>query len=441
MDKAVLALLDIKVEKRQNLADEAESNISRIDAQAEIARDSEGNKSAEATNNLLQEKIEYTKEYYKYQIKIAKLEGDSVKTAELQAQKEKEILDIKIQKQQNLADEAEAKYNLNQQYESNAVYAKDKNKYEAESLSYLKTQYNKLIKIAELEGDVTEQKRLQAELEELRKESYKKQYDNIKAEYDNIQGLNDAKIATAQANISTLEAAGKSISKSMYKTMMKINDGTKEKLLQERAELIEASKDFEYGSDEWYQAQNDLQTISQGLATCTQNTIEWQKAINDLDFKKFTLMAAQLDATKEHLDFLVEMLSHKDLTSKESGGLTDEGFATISLRFAGIENYKETIENAQADLDKLYEQHKDGSDLLTEEEFLTLREEQLDIIRESTEAIADEKDAIIDLVEDAMQLQIDSINELIEKKKKALATEKDYKKGSYTNYLVIQFLF
>ena len=119
------------------------------------------------------------------------------------------------------------------------------------------------------------------------------------------------------------------------------------------------------------------------------------------------------------------MLSHEDLTEKESGGLTDAGFATISLRFAGIENYNKTIKNAQENLKELYKKHADGSDFLSEEEFLAKREEQLDIIRESTEAIADEKDAILDLVNNALELQIDSINELIEKKKKALATEKD----------------
>ena len=356
-------------------------------------------------------------------------------------QNETNMREKRIERAQIYADEAEAKYNLSQQYEANAVSAKDKNKYEAESLKYLDKQYGKLIKIAELEGDVTEQKRLQAEKQEKINESYQKMYDNIKTEYDNKTGLNDARITTVQSQIATLEAAGLSASKSMYEGMMKVSSDTKGKLLQERAELLEAGKNFRYGSEEWYQWQNDLLAIDQQIESCTQNTIEWQKKMNEFDFKKFSLFAAQLDATKSHLDFLVDMLSHKDLTSKESGGLTDEGFATISLRFSNIENHRKAIKNAQDDLAELYGQHLNGTDFLTEEEFLAKREEQLDIIRESTEAIADEKDAIIDLVEDAMQLQIDSINELIEKKKKALATEKDYKKELYAGYLVIQFLF
>ena len=340
-------------------------------------------------------------------------------------QNETNIREKRIERAQNYADEAEAEYNLNQQYEANAASAKDKNKYEAKSLKYLDKQYAKLIKVAELEGDATEQKRLQAELEAKRKESYQTQYDNIKTEYDNKTGLNDSLISKAQAQIATLEAAGVTVSKEMYRTMMQISDGTKKRLLEEREELLEAGKDFKYGSAEWCAWQDDLLTIDQQLESCTQNTIEWQKKMNELDFKKFSLFAQQLDATGNHLNFLVDMLSHQDLTSKESGGLTDAGFATISLRFSSIENYRQSIKNAQEELAKLYEKHADGSDFLSEEEFLAKREEQLDIIRQGTEAIEDEKEAILDLVNDAMELQIDSINELIEKKKKALATEKD----------------
>jgi len=99
----------------------------------------------------------------------------------------------------------------------------------------------------------------------------------------------------------------------MYEGMMKISSDTKEKLLKERAELEEAGKNFEYGSEEWYAWKNDLESIDQSLYSCTQQTIEFQKAVNELDFKKFSLIASQLDATKSHLDFLVDMLSHKDL--------------------------------------------------------------------------------------------------------------------------------
>ena len=210
----------------------------------------------------------------------------------------------------------------------------------------------------------------------------------------------------------------------------------KEKLLKKRAELEEAGKNFEYGSGEWYEWKNDLLAIDQEMESCTQSTIEFQKAINELNLKKFSLMAAQLDATQSHLGFLQDMLSHQDFVGKEAGGLTDAGLASMSLRFSDMENRKKAVGNAQLALKELYRQHLNGEDGLNEEDFLAKSEEQKDIIRDNISAIADEKDAILELVEDALKVQMDAIDELIEKKKKALQSEKDYKKELYINYTV-----
>ncbi len=342
----------------------------------------------------------------------------------------------KIERHQNRADAAEAKYSLYQQLEENAADAKTKNKYEAQSMKYMENQYKHLIKIAGLEGDTTEQKRLQAELDAQIAESYQKQYGNIKTEYENKTGLNDAKIAAVQSQIATLEAAGKSATKEIYEGMMEVSADTKEKLLKKRAELEEAGKNFEYGSGEWYEWKNDLLAIDQEMESCTQSTIEFQKAINELNLKKFSLMAAQLDATQSHLGFLQDMLSHQDFVGKEAGGLTDAGLASMSLRFSDMENRKKAVGNAQLALKELYRQHLNGEDGLNEEDFLAKSEEQKDIIRDNISAIADEKDAILELVEDALKVQMDAIDELIEKKKKALQSEKDYKKELYINYTV-----
>lgn len=216
-------------------------------------------------------------------------------------QNETYMREKRIERAQNYADEAEAKYNLNQQYEENAVTAKDKNKYETESLKYLNKQYDKLIKIAELEGNVTEQKRLQAERQEKINESYQKMYDNIKTEYENKTGLNDAKIATMQAEIATLEAAGKSVSKEMYEGMMKLVSGKREKLLGELAELEEAGKNFEYNSPEWYAWQNDLETVKQGLYDCTQQSIEFQKRLMNWILRSLHLQPPSLTQQKATL--------------------------------------------------------------------------------------------------------------------------------------------
>ena len=335
------------------------------------------------------------------------------------------IREKNVERHQNRADSAEAKYNLYQQYEANAVDAKTKNKYEADSLNCLKKQYEHLIEIAKLEGNTTEEKRLQAEEQAKIAESYKTMYDNILTEYDNKTGINDAKIATVQAQIATLEAAGKNAAKEMYADMMESSSDTMEKLLKKRAELEKAGKHFEYESQEWYGLQNDLLSIDQQMESCTQQTMEWQKAINALDLKKYSIIADQIASANSQIDFLSDMLSHKKLTSKDAGGLTAEGLTSISLWFDKMENNKKTIENAQNAMAKYQKQIAAGT---TGDDFQTQNQkmqEWLQTIREATLADEELKESIVGLVEEAFNVQLDALNELIEKRKKALQTEKD----------------
>ena len=383
----------------------------------------------EIPSGLLKKVEKYNKSAYKKLLNYNKnvdFVGDALRDKNLaKEEKETNVREAKIEKQQNLADRAEAKYNLNKQYEANATSAKEKNKYETKSLKNLETEYKHLIEIAKLEGDTTEQKRLQAELDEKTAESYKTMYDNIKTEYENETGLNDANIAVVQAQIATLEAAGRTATKEMYDNMMKVSSDTKKKLLEERAKLEESGKNFAYGSQDWYEWQNDLLAIDQQLESCTQSTIEWQKAINELDLKKFSLITGQIESANNQIDFLVSMLSHKDLTSKETVGITDEGFTTISLWMDKMKNNNKIIENAQkamAEYQKQIAEGTTGDDFETQNQKL---QEYVETIRDAKLADEELKDSIVDLVEDAFKIQLDVLNDLIEKRKKALQTEKD----------------
>lgn len=380
------------------------------------------------------------KEYYKDAKKIRDKSGKKAKTAVSKVKglgkSVKNKIKNRIKKHKtipaNLLKKVEkasvSTYSKLVDYNNNVNFAADaktKNGYEAKSLKNLKGQYDYLIKIAKLEGDTTEQKRLQAEFEEKTAESYKTMYDNIKTEYDNQTRLNDAQISTVQAQIATLEAAGKSASKEIYEDMMKVSGDTMEKLIKERAELEEAGKKFEYGSDEWYEWRNDLLSIDQRMESCTQNTIEFQKAVNELDLKKFSLISAQIESANGQIDFLIDTLSHKDLTSKDASGLTDEGFTTLSLWLDKMENNNKTIKNARdamAEYMKQVEAGTTGDDFETQNQKL---QEWVETIRDAKLADEELKDSIVDLVEEAFNVQLDVLNELIEKRKKALQTEKD----------------
>lgn len=424
-----------KIQKHQNRVDLYQSTIDKHNANKDIAT------SASDKEKSIKKQIDYTKKLYSHQIAIAKLEGNNHKVAQLEAEQKKAILDYQVEIKQNYADEAEARYNLNKQYEENAVSAKDKNKYEAKSLSELKKQYNYLISIAKLQGDVTEQNRLQAEYEAKKEESLKTQYDNIKNEYDRKVNLNNSKISTVQAEISALEANGRVASEAFYKGLLESTAKNKDILLDELADLELQLSNFTPEDENWYAIKEDIESVTQAIYSCDESLAQFQKSWNELKLRRFDLINSEFEFANEHIDFLTDYLSHKDLTSKDSAGLTDDGFATISLDFSKMENNAKIIENAQKGLAELQKQIADGTSLLTEEEQMEAIKKYLDIIRDAKLGIEDLKDSILDLVNNAFDVMLDSLNELISKRKEALQREKDYKKKLFPNYLEIQFLF
>ncbi|MCM1115893.1 MAG: hypothetical protein NC397_10410, partial [Clostridium sp.] len=354
-----------------------------------------------------------------YNNKIAELEAAGyIRDLGLE-QIETDEREDKIEQHQIKADDAEARYNLNQQLENNAVYAKDKNRYETLSRDNLKEQYAELVEIAKLNGDVTEEKRLQAELEEKLNESYKKEFDNIKAEYDNKTGRIDSEVGVTQAEISALEAQGKKVSTAFYDAMIKAEQDKKAELLAERNELEEKLSTLAVGSADWYDAKNTLDGISTALYECTQNTAEWQKTINELNMKPFENLLSNLQASESRIEFLINMLSHNELIDDDTGALTSDGLATLSLQLDEIANKTKQINNLREEWSKF-----DFSNL-SEEEIIEKNKEFQESIQSLIEGMGDLKDSIIDLCENALNAQLNALNDLISKYKDALNAEED----------------
>lgn len=335
------------------------------------------------------------------------------------------IRELKEEKYQLYVDQADAKVSALDAQEANATTATSKNKYEQSKLKWIKQSYNYQIKIAKLEKDSAKVAQLKAEKVTAIAEAYKAQFDNIKTEYDNKIGLNNSQIANTQAQISALEAQGRRIATSYYEGMINTTANNRAKLVEEKAKLEASLKNLTPYSDDWYEAKQDIDSVTQAIYECDQTTAEFQKTINELDLKKFELIASQLESVSNHIQFLTDILSHKDLTSKEAGGITKEGIASLSLYFDQIKNNEKEIQNIQDEWAKFTEQISKGNSGLSEEDVQAKYEEYSANIRSLISENEDLKDSIKSLVEDALNVQLDALNDLIDKRKEALQTAKD----------------
>ena len=416
---------DKRKERLQLDVDDADARSSLADARIE------NNTSAKAKNVQEEKKYKSTKKSYDYQIKIAKLEKDNVKVATLRAQKEKALLDIRVQEKQNLADENEATYNLNQQLETNAVGYKNKNLYETRSREFLKSQYSYLIEIAKLQGNITEQKRLEAELQEKTQSSYMQEVNNIKDDYNNRTSLNESDISTNQSKIEKLQAEGLRVSSDFYATNMAINANKRQTLVEEMSQLQSQMNTLTPYSSDWYSTVQDINTIAQNIDTCDKNTVEWQQAINDLELSKFQLINSQLESTINHLDFLIDMIDEDDMFGKDSGNITDAGITALSLYIDKMNETSESIKNKRAEWSKFQEQVARGTSGYDEKTIQDKNEEYASSLRNLIKTNKEVEDSITSIVENGLNKQKDALDDIISKYKQALdrASElRDYQK-------------
>ncbi|MCH5267776.1 MAG: hypothetical protein J1E62_05465, partial [Lachnospiraceae bacterium] len=410
---------ELKIQKNQNYVDYYDALNGKYDAQMNNAT------TAKAKNTLEDKKLASTKKYYDYQIKIAKLEQDSVKEATLRAEKEAALRDIRIEKLQNLSDEKTAQYELNQQLEANANTAKEKNQYESKSRSALEAEYSYQIKIAKENGDVVEQQRLRAELEEKIEESYKKQIENIREEYNLILGLNDARRSTIDSQISALQANGYGIGTDLYKLQIELDKESYKKSIEE-IRRIEAELPNLTG-DALQQAKIDLESEKQAAWAYQQSMAEAQQAINDINLAKFERLKTMLEYISDELDYIQKVLSHSDFTfsDKGIGGLTIEGLSNMAVSFAQMSNNVEQIANIYSQVNELQRQ-LDSGDYVGNGDDITAKIH--DLIQEAHDlesANYDLGESIKDLVIDSLNSLADALDESISKYKDALQAQKD----------------
>lgn len=372
--------------------------------------------------DLLNKLIEYNNSLDDITKEVEKVQQDKDKADQ---ETKTAIREKEIQKLQNNAEAAEANYNLSKIREDNAITAKEKNKQEENSRASLIEQYDYLKKIAETNGDIVEQQRLEEELQEKIAQSYQTEFHNIKAEYEKKTTLNEGNISSTQAEISALQAQGKAVSESFYGSLLNDTRYKKKLLIEEKNDLEDKLASLEVGSDAWYEAIETLDNLDVSIIKCDEDTAQFTKTINEQKLALLSLKTAQIQSGIDHVSFLIDELSHKDLTKKESGGFTTEGLTVLSLYASQMQQNKDKLASVRASYDEFQKQVALGISNLSEEEIHAKNDDYMKQIQDIISANSALKDSMISLVKEGFEVQLDSLNELIDTRKKALQSEKN----------------
>ena len=259
----------------------------------------------------------------------------------------------------------------------------------------------------------------------------KEKFDNISSDYENKISSNEQKKTSINNKISLAQEQGKQVSAAYYKSLISAEKGEQSKLIKERKKLQKSLNDavisgsIKKGSDEWFEMISAINEVTNAIDESTQSIVEFQNALRQLKWDTFDKSLETVKRVNSEADYYIDLLSHKDMTDKDTGNFTEYGIATIGLHKTNYDNYIAQAEAYQSEYDKIMKQIEKGELSASDENVIQRLRDLQDAHREAKKSAEDELESINDLVKQGYEAQTDALSKLIEKYKKLKDSELD----------------
>lgn len=257
----------------------------------------------------------------------------------------------------------------------------------------------------------------------------KEKFDNISSDYENKISSNEQKKTSINNKISLAQEQGKQISAAYYKSLISSEKGEKNKLIKERKDLQKSLNDavikgsIKKGSDEWYEMVSAINEVTNAIDKSTQSIVEYQNALRQLKWDAFDKSLETVKRINSEADYYIDLLSHKDMTDKDTGNFTEYGIATIGLHKTNYDNYIAQADEYQREYNKIMRQIEKGELSLSDENVVQRLRDLQNAHRDAKKSAEDELQSIQDLVKQGYEAQTDALSELIDKYKKLKDSE------------------
>ena len=268
------------------------------------------------------------------------------------------------------------------------------------------------------------------DLKQTEAELWAQRFDNVISEYDGIlQGFEHTENMLDEY-ISQAEAKGHIVSKNYYQALKTNKQSEIDTLKAEQSALITkrdeavASGAIEKYSEEWYNMCSEIDGVTQAIEEGTTALIEYDNAMRDIDWEVFDLIQERISDITDEADFLIELMSN-DKLHNDDGSLTDKGMATMGQHAVKYNTYMYQADDYGAKVQEIDDKIASGEYDPYDDNVIAKRREYLEAQREAILNAEDEKEAIRDLVEEGINLELDALQELIDKKNEELDSEKD----------------
>lgn len=259
----------------------------------------------------------------------------------------------------------------------------------------------------------------------------KEKFDNISSDYENKISSNEQKKTEINNRISLAEEFGGQANVSDYKSLISAENGEYKKLIKEREELRRnlekavVNGSIKKGSDEWYDMVTKINDVTNAIDESIQSIKQYQNALRQLKWDTFDKSMETVKRVNSEADYYIDLLSHKEMTDKDTGNFTEYGIAAIGLHKTNYDSYIAQAEAYQSEYDKIMKQIEKGELSASDENVIQRLRDLQDAHREAKKSAEDELESINDLVKHGYEAQTDALSKLIEKYKKLKDSELD----------------
>ena len=317
--------------------------------------------------------------------------------------------------------------------EDNAVEASSKNKFEQSYRDEMRNYYGNLRKAAF--DNPQEQLRLDEEFQQKMAESYKTEFDNISQHYSNMASLISNDISDIDNEVKKVEAKGRKVDASFYQSKIVFEQQSLALNKEEEASLKEQLANIRKGTDEWYECQDALQGVQDAEAESLAKIKEWQDAINDIANTIQEDIINGFHEITDEADLLITLLGD-NLTDSDTGVITDDGLAALSLYVTQMNVCKEAVNSMHNEIDSMQDAIDNNQLSFIDANGIQRTYASIDDMkahikdmystyRDEVKHVYDYESNIINLMKEKYQAESDWLKDLIEKKKEALDAEKD----------------
>lgn len=271
------------------------------------------------------------------------------------------------------------------------------------------------------------------ELKETEASLYQQRFENISTQYDGILSSIEYEKNMLDEYINQAETQGWLVSYEYYRALSSNEKRNIAELEKQKAAMIAEfnkamnSGTITEGSEAYYDMKVAIDEVSLALEEANTRVMEISQTAQQLKWEQFDLLQDKISSITEETEFLIELMSN-DKLHDDRGQLTDSGMATMGLYGQNYNTYMHQAEQARIEANRIKAEIESGLYGGTDKYDTELEERYREMIALQQEYILSaeqQKDAIRDLVEEGIELELESLDDLITKYQDALDSKKD----------------